>query len=176
MNYGQRFVTLYRRQESRPSPRKTNAKSWRFSSPLPPWHSRKKDRKISGGMTINCSSVKELWWEVASKASGPAGRGVEGGGKKNEQRQERSDSRLEGWADLSEEMLQNEEEQPLEGRVKCRWVSWAWTHGRDTYRGRTWGPGGAAPWHLKAKRVNEVSQVEHGREAGARPPGVFQPG
>ena len=26
MNYGQRFVTLYRRQESRPSPRKRNAK------------------------------------------------------------------------------------------------------------------------------------------------------
>ena len=25
-NYGQRFVTLYRRQGSRPSPRKTNAK------------------------------------------------------------------------------------------------------------------------------------------------------
>ena len=27
MNYGQRFVTLYRRQESRPSSRKRNAKS-----------------------------------------------------------------------------------------------------------------------------------------------------
>ena len=26
MNYGQRFVTLYRRQVSRPSPRKRNAK------------------------------------------------------------------------------------------------------------------------------------------------------
>ena len=26
MNYGQRFVTLYRRQESRPSPRKRNTK------------------------------------------------------------------------------------------------------------------------------------------------------
>ena len=26
MNYGRRFVTLYRRQGSRPSPRKTNAK------------------------------------------------------------------------------------------------------------------------------------------------------
>ena len=26
MNYGQRFLTLYRRQESRPSPRKRNAK------------------------------------------------------------------------------------------------------------------------------------------------------
>jgi len=26
MNYGQRFVTLYRRQGSTPSPRKTNAK------------------------------------------------------------------------------------------------------------------------------------------------------
>ena len=26
-NYGQRFMTLYRRQESRPSPRKTNAKN-----------------------------------------------------------------------------------------------------------------------------------------------------
>ena len=28
MNYGQRFVTLYRRQGSRPSPRKRNAKKW----------------------------------------------------------------------------------------------------------------------------------------------------
>ena len=27
MNYGQRFVTLYRRQGSRPSPRKRNAQS-----------------------------------------------------------------------------------------------------------------------------------------------------
>ena len=27
MNYGQRFVTLYRRQESRPSPRKRNPKA-----------------------------------------------------------------------------------------------------------------------------------------------------
>ena len=27
MNYGWRFVTVYRRQESRPSPRKRNAKS-----------------------------------------------------------------------------------------------------------------------------------------------------
>ena len=27
MNYGRRFVTLYRREESRPSPRKRNAKS-----------------------------------------------------------------------------------------------------------------------------------------------------
>ena len=26
MNYGRRFMTLYRRQESRPSPRKRNAK------------------------------------------------------------------------------------------------------------------------------------------------------
>ena len=26
MNYGRRFVTIYRRQESRPSPRKRNAK------------------------------------------------------------------------------------------------------------------------------------------------------
>ena len=27
MNYGQRFVTMYRRQGARPSPRKRNAKS-----------------------------------------------------------------------------------------------------------------------------------------------------
>ena len=27
MNYGRKFVTLYRRQESRPSPRKRNAKN-----------------------------------------------------------------------------------------------------------------------------------------------------
>ena len=26
MNYGRRFITLYRRQDSRPSPRKRNAK------------------------------------------------------------------------------------------------------------------------------------------------------
>ena len=111
---------LYRREGSRPSPRKTNAKSWRFSSPLPPWHSRKEDRKISEGKTTNYSSVKRIvvgggpwrqwfwregsrrWWE------------------KNKQRQERTYSRLEGQEGLSEVMLQNEEEQPLEGRVRCR--------------------------------------------------------
>ena len=32
MNYGQRFLTLYRRQESRPSPRKTNAKTAKWLS------------------------------------------------------------------------------------------------------------------------------------------------
>ena len=32
MNYGQRFMTLYRRQESRPSPRKTNAKTAKWLS------------------------------------------------------------------------------------------------------------------------------------------------
>ena len=37
---------LYRREGSRPSPRKTNAKSWRFSSPLPPWHSRKEGKPL----------------------------------------------------------------------------------------------------------------------------------
>ena len=32
MNYGQRFVTLYRRQESRPSPRKRNEKKPKWLS------------------------------------------------------------------------------------------------------------------------------------------------
>ena len=32
MNYGQRFVTLYRKQESRPSPRKRNAKKAKWLS------------------------------------------------------------------------------------------------------------------------------------------------
>ena len=32
MNYGQRFVTLYRRQGSRPSPRKNNAKKAKWLS------------------------------------------------------------------------------------------------------------------------------------------------
>ena len=32
MNYGQRFMTLYRRQGSRPSPRKTNAKEAKWLS------------------------------------------------------------------------------------------------------------------------------------------------
>ena len=32
MNYGQRFVTLYRRQESRPFPRKRNAKKAKWLS------------------------------------------------------------------------------------------------------------------------------------------------
>ena len=32
MNYGMRFVTLYRRQESRPSPRKRNAKKAKWLS------------------------------------------------------------------------------------------------------------------------------------------------
>ena len=36
MNYAQRFVTLYRRQESRPSPRKRNVKKakWLFEESL----------------------------------------------------------------------------------------------------------------------------------------------
>ena len=36
MNYGQRFVTLYRRQESRPSPWKRNSKKekWLSGEPL----------------------------------------------------------------------------------------------------------------------------------------------
>ena len=32
MNYGWRFVTLYKRQESRPSPRKRNAKKAKWLS------------------------------------------------------------------------------------------------------------------------------------------------
>ena len=32
MNYGQRFMTLYRKQESRPSPRKRNAKKAKWLS------------------------------------------------------------------------------------------------------------------------------------------------
>ena len=32
MNYGRRFVTLYRRQESRPSPRKKNCKKAKWLS------------------------------------------------------------------------------------------------------------------------------------------------
>jgi len=32
MNYGRRFVTLYRRQRSRPSPRKRNAKKAKWLS------------------------------------------------------------------------------------------------------------------------------------------------
>ena len=32
MNYGHRYVTLYRRQGSRPSPRKTNAKKPKWLS------------------------------------------------------------------------------------------------------------------------------------------------
>ena len=32
MNYGLRFVTLYRRQETRPSPRKINAKKAKWLS------------------------------------------------------------------------------------------------------------------------------------------------
>ena len=32
MNYGQRFMTFYRRQESRPSPRKRNAKKAKWLS------------------------------------------------------------------------------------------------------------------------------------------------
>ena len=39
MNYGQRFVTLYRRQESRPSPRKRSAKN---------------KMAVSGGLTNSC--------------------------------------------------------------------------------------------------------------------------
>ena len=35
MNYGQRFVTLYGRQESRPSPRKSKKAKWLSKEALP---------------------------------------------------------------------------------------------------------------------------------------------
>ena len=135
MNYGRRFVTLYRRQGSRPSPWKRNAKSWRFSSPLPPWHSGKEDRKINEDMTTNYSSVKRIvvrggqwrpwFWKEGSRRRW----------EKNKRKRERTSSRWEGQEGLSEGMLQNEEEPPLEGRVRCSCVSQAWTHGRDLRRG-----------------------------------------
>ena len=43
MNYGQRFVTLYRRQEARPSPRKRNAKS---------------KMTVRGGLTNSCEKKR----------------------------------------------------------------------------------------------------------------------
>ena len=43
MNYGQRFVTLYRRQGSRPSPRKRNAK---------------KQNGCWGGLTNSCEKKR----------------------------------------------------------------------------------------------------------------------
>ena len=43
MNYGMRFVTLYRRQESRPSPWKRNAK---------------KQNAVWGGLTNRCEKKK----------------------------------------------------------------------------------------------------------------------
>ena len=43
MNYGWRFVTLHRRQESRPSPRKRNAK---------------KQNAVRGGLTNSCEKKR----------------------------------------------------------------------------------------------------------------------
>ena len=43
MNYGMRFVTLYRRQESRPSPRKEMQKS---------------KMAVSGGLTNSCEKKR----------------------------------------------------------------------------------------------------------------------
>ena len=43
MNYGWRFVTLYKRQESRPSPRKRNAKI---------------KIAVQGGLTNSCEKKK----------------------------------------------------------------------------------------------------------------------
>ena len=52
---------------------------------------------------------------------GVGGRGVEGGRKKSKTIRERTYSRLEGQEDLSEKAIfKNKEEQPLEGRVRCR--------------------------------------------------------
>ena len=45
MNYGQRFMTLYKRQESRPSPRKRNARrqsGWGFANS---WEKKRSGRK-----------------------------------------------------------------------------------------------------------------------------------
>ena len=45
MNYGQRFVTLYRRQGSRPFPRKRNAKKGKMA--------------VSGGLTNICEKKRK---------------------------------------------------------------------------------------------------------------------
>ena len=44
-NYGQRFVTLYKRQGSRPSPRKRNAKKGKMA--------------VWGGLTNSCEKEKQ---------------------------------------------------------------------------------------------------------------------
>ena len=47
MNYGQRFVTLYRREGSRPSPRKRNAKK-----------KKKSKMAVRGSLTNSCKKKR----------------------------------------------------------------------------------------------------------------------
>ena len=66
MNYGWRFVTLYRRQESRPSPRKRNAKKakWLFEEAL------QIAVKIRGMKSKGESSQQVLKIKQATKSKG----------------------------------------------------------------------------------------------------------
>ena len=69
---------------------------------------------------INYSSVKRIVVGGGQRRQWFWREGSRRWWEKNKQRQERTYSRLEGHEGLSEVMLQNEEEQPLEGRVRCR--------------------------------------------------------
>ena len=48
MNYGQRFMTLYRRQGSRPSPRKRNAKKQKGCLRRPYKYMKRREAKSKG--------------------------------------------------------------------------------------------------------------------------------
>ena len=61
MNYGWRFVTLYRRQESRPSPRKRNAKKAKWlSEEALQIAVKRREAKSKGGMERHTHLKAEL--------------------------------------------------------------------------------------------------------------------
>ena len=65
MNYGQRFVTLYMREESRPSPRKRNAKrKWLSEEALKIAVKRREVKNRFKGLDLIDRVPEELWMEV----------------------------------------------------------------------------------------------------------------
>ena len=63
MNYGWRFMTLYRRQGSRPSPRKSNAKKakWLSGEALQIAVKRREPQSAPGLIFADCIELLHLW-------------------------------------------------------------------------------------------------------------------
>ena len=68
MNYGWRFMTLYRRQESRPSPRKTNAKKPKWLSEEALQRAVKRRDAKSKGEKERCTDLNAEFQRITRRA------------------------------------------------------------------------------------------------------------